>query len=162
MVTPACSTVCGSPSPAASAAAAVIAAQLNNDDPEGQVIPSGGPSTPVLLPNVGFEIGNIEADPSTGQILILQSGLYQLTYFGAWLANGADGFVALSLLAVSGTTANLAPAAGFMLAAVATPFSQNGTTFVQLTAGERYGLIASQVSGEDRVLFVPMLNIVKV
>jgi hypothetical protein len=111
---------------------------------------------------VGFVIGDIAVDPDTGEIIILQSGLYQLTFFGWWLPNGADGFIALSLLAPPGVSFPLAAASDQMGSADVAPHSQNGTTFGVLAAGQRYSLVATQVSGETRTLTIPMLSIVKV
>lgn len=162
MVAPICNTKCGETPPAALAAQLVIAAQLHNDDLEGgQVIPSGA-STPVLLPDVGFEIGNIDVDTVTGEIIIRESGLYQLTFFGWWLPNGADGFISLSLLLPVGTLFPLATASDQMATTDVVPISQNGTTFAMLTAGQRYSLVAIQISGETRTLAIPMLSIVKI
>lgn len=161
MVAPACSTVCGAQTPAALAAAAIVAAQLHNDDLEGQVIPDAA-NTPVLLPDIGFEIGNIDVDTATGEIIILETGLYQLTFFGRWLPNGADGLVALSLLAPPGTVFPLAAASDEMDSTDLFPLTLHSTTFGVLTAGERYSLVATQISGETRTLTLPMLTIVKV
>jgi hypothetical protein len=162
MAIPVCDITCGAPpGPAVPAAALVVAAQLHNDDPDGQVIPSGI-ATPVLLPDLGFEIGNIQADPTTGQITILESGLYQLTFFGWWAPNGADGFIALSLLAPPGTSFPLAPPSDQMSTTDLVPISQHSTTFGELEAGQVYSLVATQVSGETRTLILPMLSIVKV
>lgn len=158
MVAPACSIICGAPSPAA---ALIVAAQLHNDNVAGQVIPNGV-TTAVALPNVGFEVGNIEADPATGEIVILESGLYQLTYFGSWSPNGADGLVALSLLAPPESAFPLAAASDQMDSTDLANLSLHSTTFGQLLAGQRYSLVATQVSGETRTLFFPMLSIVKV
>lgn len=158
MVAPICDTRCGA-LPAA-AAAAIVAAQLHNDAPGGQSIPPGV-DTQVLLPDVGFEIGNIDVDPATGEIIILETGLYQLTFFGAWLGNSEAGSVELSLLAPAGATFPLAPASDNMGAGDSL-LSLHSTTFGVLQAGERYSLVATQVNEAPRTLLNPMLSIVKV
>jgi hypothetical protein len=158
MVAPVCPIVCGTTPP--SLTAAIIGAQLfNPDGVVGQTIPNAA-STTVDLPSVGFVLGDISVDGN--EIVIQQSGLYELAFFGQWMPNGSAGLIALSLAAPPESTFPLAAAANEIIAAQVFPFTQDGTTFGQLEAGQRYSLIATQVSGETRQLTLAMLSIIKV